>query len=184
MCFTPRRSQVRALYRPLNLSQQFGTLVDNGSSHRNIVRAKLNEQAKELSISSCERWIALMLRLVGISALMAIPAVVMPNSWILGIHRWLGLGEFPAEPIALYLARSLSGMYALHGALFLCFSFDVQRYLPVIRILAISMLVMGIALVVIDVTSELPVWWIFLEGPFAITFGLLLIGLLRKAKPA
>lgn len=108
----------------------------------------------------------------------------MPDKWISGIHQWLGLGEFPDQPIAFYLARSLSAMYALHGAIFLCMSFDVRRYVPVIRILAVSMLVMGVGMIAIDVTSGLPAWWIFVEGPFVIVYGVLLIWLLKKGKAA
>lgn len=108
----------------------------------------------------------------------------MPDRWITGIHQWLGLGEFPDRPIAFYLARSTSAMYALHGALFICMSSDVQRYRPLIRLLACCMMVMGGGLIATDVCSGLPVWWILIEGPFAVVFGALLLFLLGKVKTA
>lgn len=142
---------------------------------------KLSEQPTDTPKSTTERWIALLLRLLGISGLFAIPAAAMPDDWIMGIHKWLGLGEFPHQPIAFYLARSASAMYALHGALFVYMSFDVRRYLPVIRILAVCMSVMGVGIVAIDISSGLPAWWIWIEGPFLIVYGLLLICMSRRA---
>lgn len=145
---------------------------------------KLSEQAQDVATSTSQRWVALLLRLLGVSALCAIPAVVIPDAWISGIHQWLGLGEFPDQPIAFYLARSLSAMYVLHGVLFVCMSFDVQRYLPVIRTLATCMLVLGVCAIAVDLASGLPAWWVIVEGPFVIVYGVLLIWLLRKGRAA
>ena len=46
------------------------------------------------------------------------------------IHRQVGLGELPQVPIVGYLTRSISALYALHGALLVFMAGDVRRYLP------------------------------------------------------
>jgi len=55
------------------------------------------------------------LRVLGVTDTLAFIAVVMPTTWIQWGHQWSGLGEFPDAPIAGYLARSASALYALHG---------------------------------------------------------------------
>jgi len=53
---------------------------------------------------------------VGVGLLLATVAVFLPVSQMAIMHRWLGLGEFPDAPITIYLARSTSLLYAMHGA--------------------------------------------------------------------
>ena len=60
--------------------------------------------------------------------LTALGAVVMPFEWMNSIHRQVGLGELPHVPIVGYLTRSISGLYALHGALLLFLAGDVRRH--------------------------------------------------------
>ena len=50
------------------------------------------------------------------SLLTAIIPSMMPFEWMKEIHRYLGMGELPDGPIMGYLTRSLSAMYAMHGA--------------------------------------------------------------------
>ena len=87
-----------------------------------------------------------LLRLIGLSAILAIFAVVMPFSWMRGIHECLGLGEMPEGPIVEYLARSLSALYALVGFVFWYVSYRVEEYLGFVRLLGIRFLVFGIVL--------------------------------------
>ena len=49
--------------------------------------------------------------------LTALGAVVMPFELMNVIHQQMGLGELPHVPIVGYLTRSISALYALHGAL-------------------------------------------------------------------
>jgi hypothetical protein len=58
-----------------------------------------------------------LLRLVGVGSLFALIPVLMPMSWMVAMHRWLGLGEMPTDPVVEYLALDLSASYALVGAL-------------------------------------------------------------------
>ncbi len=70
---------------------------------------------------------------MGITCVPAIIPACMPLSWISGTHEWLGLGKFPEQPIAEYLARGMSALCAFYGGLVLVLSRDVPRHLPIIR---------------------------------------------------
>ena len=52
-----------------------------------------------METSATERWLKLILRIFGTSALAALVFVAAPYSWMDGIHQWLGLGKLPSEPI-------------------------------------------------------------------------------------
>ena len=72
--------------------------------------------------------LTLLLRVVGITSLFALLAVVMPMPWMEAAHQWLGLGEMPRGNVVEYLARSLSAFYALFGFLCLVLATDIERY--------------------------------------------------------
>jgi hypothetical protein len=82
---------------------------------------------------STTRWLVLLLRLVGGVCLLALVPLWMPRAWMDAGHRWLDLGPFPDAPIAEYLARSVSSLSAFYGGLLIALSFDVRRYVLVIR---------------------------------------------------
>ena len=94
-----------------------------------------------------ERTLVLWLRACAVLVGLALLAVAMPTSWMAAIHRWLGLGEFPAGPIVPYLARSLSAFYAMFGALMWVVSTDVRRLAPVLRLVLWASLGFGLAIV-------------------------------------
>jgi len=81
-----------------------------------------------------ERVLVLLLRLDGSIMLTALIAALMPFAWMKDIHRFLGIGELPDLPIIGYLTRSLSLMYAMHGAVVLFLSLDVRRFLTVVKL--------------------------------------------------
>ena len=112
-----------------------------------------------------------LLRVIGTAALTAVVAVVMPYSWMDAIHRWLGLGALPAEPIVGYLARSTSAFYAIFGGLLWLVSLDIRRYRLILCYLGAATVVFGASLLVIDIVEGLPLHWILLEGPFNAAFG-------------
>lgn len=114
--------------------------------------------------------LALLLRAFGVFDLLALVAVAMPMASIAAAHERLGLGSLPIEPIVLYLARSASAVYALHGATILYVSFDVLRYDRLIRFLSLAAIFHGSLIVAIDLASGMPLWWTIVEGPcFAAT---------------
>jgi hypothetical protein len=121
-----------------------------------------------------------LLRLCGAGILLALVPVFMPFAWMDTIHRWLGLGELPQTPIVGYLTRSLSALYAIHGALLVFVSFDIRRYLPVVKFLAITGLVSGAGLLWLDWAVGLPRPWVICEGPSVMLVCLVFLGLARR----
>src|SRR5215831_3772178 len=124
---------------------------------------------------------ALLLRLMGVPALFALVAVVMPVSWMAATHRWLGLGEMPTGPVVEYLARSLSAFYAVMGALCLVVAADLERYRPLVRFLGLAFGLMSLVLLGVDLAAGMPWWWTASEGPGGVVFGALLFVLARPA---
>lgn len=128
--------------------------------------------------------IIVVLRLLGIAALFAIPAIFMPYSWMNVVHGYLGLGEMPDAPIVSYLARSLSMFYAMFGAITVYVSFDLHRYWSLIRLLAILSVLVGVTLFWIDHHSQMPLHWTLVEGPFTIAVGVAILVLQALSKKA
>jgi len=118
--------------------------------------------------------------LLGIGSLFALVPVVMPFSWMVATHRWLGLGEMPDGPVVEYLARSVSAFYALFGALFLLVASDLERYRPVVRFLGVALALVGLVLLGVDLAAGMPWWWSALEGPLWVVLGALLFVLARS----
>jgi len=122
-----------------------------------------------------ERLFKLFLRVMGSVALVAVVAVIMPYSWMNVIHKWLGMGQLPPEPIVGYLARSTSAFYALLGALLWVVSFDLVRHRLILRFLGWAIIVFGIMLLVVDFVEGMPLWWSLWEGPINMAFGTIIL---------
>jgi len=127
-----------------------------------------------------ERLFKLFLRIIGTAALFAIGAVIMPNRWMNAIHKWLGLGQLPKEPIVGYLARSTSAFYAFFGGLLWCVSFHLHRYRPVIHYIGAATIIFGAILFAVDLREGLPLYWRLTEGPVGIIFGSIIFILSRR----
>ena len=126
-----------------------------------------------------ERAIVVILRIIGIGGLFAIPAILLPFSWMNRIHEFLGLGELPDAPIVRYLARSLSAFYAIVSAMTLFISLDIRRNRSLVKVLAIMFAVAGVVLLGIDIESALPMSWTLCEGPPVIAVGVIILVLHR-----
>jgi hypothetical protein len=131
-------------------------------------------------MSRAEKALVVLLRAVALLLMVAVVPVVMPSEWMAAIHRALGMGELPSRPIVGYLTRSVSALYALHGVLVLCISFDVRRYLPLVKCLGVLSLAFGAVMLALDYLVGMPIWWVFCEGPFIITLGAVLLWLAVK----
>ena len=131
----------------------------------------MNDQYEDQTPGGSEKALVVLLRLSGVLLLTALFPAVMPFAWMETIHRQLGMGELPTGPIMGYLTRSLSAMYALHGAIVFFLSLDVRRFLPVVRCLAVLSIVFGTGMIVLDVLVGMPVAWIIGEGPFVVVLG-------------
>lgn len=98
-------------------------------------------------MSTGERYLKLLLRVVGIMTLPAIVAVFMPHSWLV---RGTELAEpgTPVKVLVSYLARLLSAFYVLLGAMMLIFSTDVRRHAGPIRLVALWSLMAVVGFVI------------------------------------
>src|SRR6516162_1658870 len=134
---------------------------------------------EELAMAKSDRALVLLLRIVGVPALFALVAVVMPSSWMAATHRWLGLGEMPTGPVVEYLARSLSAFYAVTGALCLVLTTDLERYRPLVRFLGVAFALMSLVLLGVDLAAGMPWWWTAAEGPATVVVSAVLFVLAR-----
>ena len=130
-------------------------------------------------MTKTDKALVILLRFVGVSALFALAAVLMPVSWMAATHRWLGLGERPTGPVVEYLARSLSAFYAIMGALCLVLTTDLERYRPLVRFLGLAFARMSVVLLGVDLAAGMPWWWTAFEGPPGLPVGALLLFLAR-----
>lgn len=106
-----------------------------------------------------------LLRIAGGALLLAAPCSLLPMDWMSAAHNALGLGPLPQGPIVVYLARSASLLYAMHGAILLALAADVQRYRPLIACIGLLTFAFGAGVALIDAGAGLPWYWTALEGP-------------------
>jgi hypothetical protein len=130
-----------------------------------------------------ERVLSFLLRYIGGVALLAIVAVFIPYEWMNSIHKALGMGALPAEPIVGYLARSLSLFYALLGGLLIFLSFNPRRHRTAICSMGAAFIFFGIVTLGVDFSEGMPGFWRFVEGPIDIAFGLAILILALQLNP-
>lgn len=127
------------------------------------------------------RFLQILLRVGGITMLLATFAIFMPVSWMASSHVWLGMGDFPESTLVDYLTRSISFLYAVHGGLLLVVSGNIQRYRPVLLYFGIATVVGGVLLTGIDLHAGMPSWWTLAEGPPVALIGLLITWLVLRS---
>lgn len=133
-------------------------------------------------MNRAEKALVLILRVTAVLLLTALIPAVMPFAWMEEIHDHLGMGELPKAPIVGYLARSVSALYAMHGALVWFVSLDIRRYLPVIRFLAVLGIAFGAGMLVLDVMVGIPLPWTLCEGPFIAVLGAIMLWLSSRCR--
>lgn len=107
---------------------------------------------------------------VGVGLLSATIAAFFPVSLMATCHQWLGLGVFPDAPITIYLARSASLLYALHGAVMVHVAWHFRRCQPMVPLIGWLHVVLGISMLAVDVNAGMPGYWTAGEGaPIALT---------------
>ena len=126
--------------------------------------------------------LVMFLRVLGVSALCALIFVFCPFGWMAAINQWLGLSPLTYTPLTSYLTRTLSAMYASFGVIYLFISFDVLRYLSLIRLIGVIFIVGGVVVAVLDASIKMPFFWTVSEGPFTVLIGLAMILLASRAK--
>lgn len=119
------------------------------------------------------------LRVGGSVLCLAAGAMLLPREAMVATNLWLGLEPLVETPLALYLARSTSGLYALRGLSYFVAASDPVRYRPFIVFIGATNVAFGLALGVIGVTAGMPRWWTALESPVVIGTGILILVLVR-----
>ncbi|MBN9518595.1 hypothetical protein J0H58_08765, partial [bacterium] len=133
---------------------------------------------------SADQALVAILRVIGLAELFALPFVFVPVTWMGLVHdHVLGLGPFPQQPIAEYLARHLSALYAVHGAMGFALSLDVPRYRPLVRLLGWCHLGLGGAVAWTDVSAGLHPLWAVGEGLVVGTCGVLILVFSNRRNP-
>jgi hypothetical protein len=135
---------------------------------------------KEMRMPRAERGLVLLLQLQGGMLLLALAAVFLPFTWMAAVHAWLRIGKLPQAPIVEYLARSLSGMYAFWGPVYLFLAADIRRYLPMVRFLARLQIVCGVGMLALDAVVGMPLPWTVSEGPIIVALALAVLLLARR----
>jgi hypothetical protein len=128
---------------------------------------------------SSERLQVWLLRLTGITEIVAFIAVVMPRSWMEVSHEWLGLGEMPGGTIIMFMIRQASYAYGMHGVSLFILSSNVIRFRPLIIFNGISFLLAGLVFFLIDYTYGMPAWWTFVDSFGCGSFGAAVLWLNR-----
>ena len=124
-------------------------------------------------MSTSERHLKLLLRVVGIVTLPAIVAVFMPHSWLVRGTEFAEPGT-PVKVLVSYLARLLSAFYVLLGLMFLVFATDVRRYAGPIRLVAIWSLIaiFGFLIHAVPALTRGGLGWFFWFVAGDVAFGL------------
>ena len=138
--------------------------------------------ASHTPCTSRDRWLLIFLRVIGVGALSAFLAAVMPANWIISISEYLGFDPFPNSPLTFYLARNLSLLYGFVGATLLILASDLPRYRPLVRHAAIGTLLFSGFQLIVDSMSALPWWWTWGESGSTFAGGLLLYWIQRPEK--
>jgi hypothetical protein len=133
-------------------------------------------------LQTAEGWLALLLRLIGSVCLLALIPLWMPRSWIELCHSWLGWGEFPVAPIAEYLARSVCALTSFYGGLLVSLSFEVRRYIPLIRYQAAAIMLLSASGVVLGSWAGLPLWFVGGDAVSCWGYGVPMLVLARRVE--
>ena len=128
------------------------------------------------------QWLLKWLLIVsGLFLVTAFGTVLLPVSWMAATHQWLGLGGFPEFPITVYLARSTSLLYGVHGVMMFYTGCTIQKHWRLVPLFAWLHIGLGIAMFLIDWTAPMPWYWTLLEGPPVGALGVLLLWMSANA---
>ena len=120
--------------------------------------------------------------LSGSFLILATFAIFMPVSLMSQTHSWLGLGEMPESAITLYLARSTSIMYAVHGFVMFYTGLKIESLWPMVWLIGVIHVAIGSVLIWVDISSAMPTYWTVMEGGPIAGLGVLILFLDRKSR--
>ncbi len=123
------------------------------------------------------KWLLIVL---GALAALAVIPIVMPFAWMQAGNTWLGLEPLERTPLAQYMTRSLSALYALFGALMIYLGLNVWSYHHLIVFFGFLTAILGVVLTGIDLAAGLPASWTWGEGPPTVLAGWAICWLARR----
>ena len=135
----------------------------------------------ETNMNPYELWLRRLLVIIGIGLMTATIPILFPANLMATIHGWLGLGDFPDSPITIYLARSTSLLYAVHGFIMMLTGWKYEQLNLLAPILGWLHFGLGLIMLGIDLNAGMPWYWTALEGPPISCTGLGLVWLANKA---
>ncbi len=130
-----------------------------------------------------EIWLRRLMFLSGSFLLLATFAVFLPVAAMAEAHEFLGLGTFPDAPVTIYLARSTSILYALHGAVTVYVAWQWNPLKVMVPFLGFLHIVLGLTMLGIDLTTPMPAYWTAIEGGPVAALGVLIVWMSRKTAP-
>ena len=94
----------------------------------------------------------------------AVFAVVMPRSWMDASSSLLRVDQLGDSPLAGYLARLASALYALHGSTLGIIAWYLPRSLFMVKPIGIATICFGLLMYWIDLAEGMPAYWSAVEG--------------------
>jgi hypothetical protein len=109
-------------------------------------------------------WLKRFMFFVAIVQGCAVFAMIMPRSWMDSISEILRVDPLGASPLAGYLARLASALYALHGSTLAIIAWYLPQSLFMVKPIGVATIAFGLAMYWIDLAEGMPVYWSIVEG--------------------
>ncbi len=122
-----------------------------------------------------------LLMLSGLVLMVAFAAVLLPVVWMARTSEWIGLGEFPNRPLTVYLARSTSLLYGVHGVLMFYTAMTLEKHWRLVWLFGWLHIVIGTTIFVVDFLAPMPWYWTAAEGGPVAVLGLVILMLAQRA---
>ncbi|MCY2975295.1 MAG: hypothetical protein NTW52_11595 [Planctomycetota bacterium] len=116
-------------------------------------------------------WLRRMMFLVALVQGCAVFAVVMPRSWMDASSSLLRVDQLGDSPLAGYLARLASALYALHGSTLGIIAWYLPRSLFMVKPIGVATICFGLLMYWIDLAEGMPTYWSAVEGTALILGG-------------
>ena len=127
-------------------------------------------------------WTGRLLMVSGAFLILATVPIFFPVELMDKIHQWLMGEEMPVSPITIYLARSTSLMYAVHGFVMFYTGYKVTESWGMVKLLGFLHLFIGFTMIWVDINAGMPMYWTAAEGGPIAGLGGLILFLWNKGK--
>jgi hypothetical protein len=109
-------------------------------------------------------WLRRLMFFVAIVQGFAVFAAVMPRSWMDASSSLLKVDPLGDSPLAGYLARLASALYALHGTTLGIIAWYLPRSLFMVKPVGVATICFGLLMYWIDLAEGMPTYWSAVEG--------------------